>query len=202
MADLNHFIQSTDVILLAAGTSSRMGAENKLLLKHNDKTLIQHAVDQLNQIPFNQIIIVSGYQEVELNAQLDNYHSQTIIHNPKYASGQTSSIQTGLSKLSDRASHFMICLSDMPFLLHSHIREVLSFAHHHDSSICRPFVNGIPGHPVVFQRSYATDLLACEDKDGCRTVIKQHAQFLVRYESQDSAFNKDIDVQEDKKLLS
>ena len=201
LTDLNHFIQSTDVILLAAGTSSRMGEENKLLLKHNNKSLIQHSVEQLQQLPFNQIIIVTGYQDTELGKQLELSHSHTVIHNPEYKSGQTSSIQTGLQKLADQSKQFMICLSDMPFLQHSHIRDLLSFTHQQNASICRPFVKDIPGHPVVFQRSYAKDLLSCEDKDGCRSVIKQHAQLLVRYESEDSAYIKDIDVQEDKGLL-
>lgn len=202
MSDLTTFIKQTDVILLAAGTSSRMGAENKLLLQHNNKTLAQSILDQLRQLPFNQIILVTGHQQEKLLAQIIGLDDITVVHNPDFESGQTSSIQTGLGKLSEEASSFMVCLSDMPFLQKYHIEELLTFTRDSNADICRPIVDKVPGHPVIFKKQFAEQLNDCTDANGCRTVIQQNIELLTRFKTNDRAYIQDIDKQEDKQLLS
>jgi len=200
--DLSTLTQDFDVILLAAGTSSRMGKENKLLIQHNNKTLIQSSLDLLTKYSFNQIILVTGHQPEELLGHINTTSDLTIVHNPDFATGQTSSIQAGLSKLSKASSYFMICLSDMPFLKKHHLEKLITFSADTNAEICRPIVDKIPGHPVIFKRHFAQQLNDCTDVNGCRTVIKQNFELLKVYKTEDKAYVQDIDRQEDKELLS
>ncbi len=202
MSNPNTLIQQTDVILLAAGTSSRMGDENKLLIKHKNKTLVQSSLDLLRQLPFHQIILVTGHQGDRLLSTLNGVDDVTVVHNPDFETGQTSSIQTGLSKLSSTAESFMICLSDMPFLRRQHVEQLLSFSNEEQADICRPMVGKVPGHPVIFNKRFAKQLNDCTDANGCRTVIKENVELLIPFKTNDRAFIQDIDKQEDKELLN
>ena len=202
MSNLNTFIKHTDVILLAAGLSTRMGAENKLLLQHHNKTLVQTVLDQLRQLAFNQIILVTGHQQEVLLSKIEGVEDLTIVHNPDYKSGQTSSIQSGLTKLSKEAQSFLICLSDMPFLQKQHLENLLAFSFERDTSICRPIVDKVPGHPVIFKRRFAKQLNNCTDSNGCRTVIQQNKELLEPFKTNTKAYIQDIDNQQDKQLLT
>jgi len=53
-------------ILLAAGQSKRLGAENKLLKLYKKKPLINFSLNSLNKSKVNKIIIVLGYQNKEV----------------------------------------------------------------------------------------------------------------------------------------
>ena len=49
-------------ILLAAGQSTRLKGENKLIKKFKNKPLINHVLNSLVKSKVNKIIIVLGYQ--------------------------------------------------------------------------------------------------------------------------------------------
>ena len=49
-------------IVLAAGLSTRMGKENKLLLPFGNKTLIEHQVHVLLQTKVSEVIVVVGHE--------------------------------------------------------------------------------------------------------------------------------------------
>jgi len=200
--EIEQFIQQIDVIILAAGTSSRMGSENKLLLDHNSKSLIQHSLDQLLELPFNQYILVTGHENEKLLSSINFKEALTVTHNPAFETGQTSSIKSGLACVSSDADYFMICLSDMPFLTTNLIKKFLSFACMEHASISRPWINQSPGHPVLFAKKYADELLACTDSNGCRTVIQANMDSLVKYKTEEEAYIKDIDLPKDKEYLS
>jgi 2-C-methyl-D-erythritol 4-phosphate cytidylyltransferase len=52
-------LSNIHVVLLAAGKSTRFKAkENKLLSKLNDKTIIEHSIEQLTKIGFKKITLV------------------------------------------------------------------------------------------------------------------------------------------------
>ena len=49
-------------IILAAGSSSRMGSDNKLLLKYKNHTVIEEVLVNLQNSNIDDIIIVTGYE--------------------------------------------------------------------------------------------------------------------------------------------
>ncbi|MEW5995526.1 MAG: NTP transferase domain-containing protein, partial [Candidatus Zixiibacteriota bacterium] len=53
-------------VLLAAGASSRMGSTNKLLLKYNNRTVIEATLGQLANSNVDYILIVTGFENARV----------------------------------------------------------------------------------------------------------------------------------------
>ncbi|MFT7004076.1 MAG: molybdenum cofactor cytidylyltransferase, partial [Sulfurimonas sp.] len=84
------------VLILAAGTSSRLG-EPKQLLKIQNKTFIQIAVDKALELSSN-VSVVLGYKHEDLEKTI-RHSSINIIKNLNYFEGMGSSIAFGISKI-------------------------------------------------------------------------------------------------------
>lgn len=188
-------------ILLAAGLSNRMGNINKLLLKDsNNVPMICTTINALQNSKVDAIIIVTGYQSQEVLEASSSY-TFTHIHNPNFESGQTSSIQAGVSIVPQHSKSFMICLADMPFITSNHYNKILThFLENFDGTnpiIVRPTYNFQPGHPVCFSSSFKNELLDCKELEGCRSVLKNNRKQLVELEFSGSQFYTDIDTPDD-----
>ena len=64
-------------IVLAAGSSERMGDQNKLLLPYKNKTVIEHVVESIYEAGLEEIIVVVGHESEKINAGLRNFPVQT-----------------------------------------------------------------------------------------------------------------------------
>ena len=93
-----------NIILLAAGLSSRMGKKNKLLMPFKSQTVIGHVVQELSLAYQQPILVVLGHQQMEVREALVNYEVDFVV-NESYSLGMTSSIQKGVAN-SEEASGF------------------------------------------------------------------------------------------------
>ena len=87
-------------ILLAAGQSKRLKNENKLIKKFKNKPLVNHVVSALIKSKVNKIVIVLGYQNKQLKKIIYKSKKNIFIENKKFKLGISSSIKTGLRKVS------------------------------------------------------------------------------------------------------
>src|SRR5215469_8621721 len=96
-------------ILLAAGSSLRMGSVNKLLLPWQGSTIVATTTARLLAAAPEEVIVVTGHQAARIEAALDSLPVR-FIHNPSFATGITSSIQKGAGIA--KGEGYMICLAD------------------------------------------------------------------------------------------
>ena len=89
-------------ILLAAGQSKRMGGDNKLTKKYNKKYLINHILDTLIKSKIEKIIVVLGFQSSKVIRVIVKNKKINFVFNKNYKSGMTSSIKTGLKRISKK----------------------------------------------------------------------------------------------------
>ena len=111
-------------ILLAAGQSKRLKDENKLIKKYKNKSLINHSLSSLIKSKVNKIIIVLGYQNKPLKKVIIKNKKNIFVLNKKFNLGISSSIKTGLKKISKKDKGFIIVQSDMPFIKSSIINKI------------------------------------------------------------------------------
>lgn len=189
-------------IILAAGMSTRMGAENKLLLKHKDSTLVNETILQLsNTKGIDEIIIVLGHEADLVRQHIQHKDIKSVV-NQNYKTGQTSSIQTGVGVADGITDGYMICLGDMPFIQAEDYEALIQFWHQSGNGrIIRPWVNDKPGHPVIFDATYKDDILSETYADGCRSVILKHKEKYVKFKSAKQNYLVDIDTPEDQQKL-
>ena len=103
-------------ILLAAGQSKRLKAENKLVKIYKKKHLINHTLNTLHKSKINKVIIVLGYQYKKIKKIIKKNKKNIFVINKNYKNGIASSIKTGLKKISKKDKGFIIVQSDMPFI--------------------------------------------------------------------------------------
>ena len=190
-------------VLLAAGLSTRMEGENKMLLPFQQTIIIQHVYNQLLDGGVSEIIVVGGRNFEGLQEVLRLRESDQLVFNEEFESGMTSSIQAGVRKASGDA--FMICLGDMPLLSGDHYKSISAFfskTHRVDNHcIVIPETNGKRGNPVVFSKHYLAEILNNQEHNGCKSVIENNREHVVKFENKSAKFLMDIDTPEDYQQL-
>ena len=89
-------------ILLAAGQSKRLKNENKLIKIFKNKPLINHALNSVKNSKIKKIIIILGYQFKEVKKKIKKNKKIIFVHNKNYKNGMSSSIKSGLKKISKK----------------------------------------------------------------------------------------------------
>ena len=101
-------------ILLAAGESLKMEGENKLTKEINGMALINHAVKNILGSAVDELIIVLGYEKLEIENIIEKNKKIKFVYNENYKTGISSSIKEGLKHISKKSDAFFICLGNMP----------------------------------------------------------------------------------------
>ena len=161
----------TAAILLAAGESSRMGTL-KALLPWGEATLLEYQAAQLRASRCSEIVVVLGHEAGRLRAVLGE---ETVVHNPDYRLGKTTSIRVGVGALSAEADAALILAVDQP--RPAWLLDLLSAERGQTrAAITVPAHAGRRGHPPVFAASLFPELLALsEERQGLREVMSRHA---------------------------
>ncbi|MEM6460341.1 MAG: nucleotidyltransferase family protein [Pseudomonadota bacterium] len=189
-----------EVVLLAAGLSRRMGSENKLLLSFRGKPLVRHTASMIVKAGFSKVVVVTGHDGEDVEAALDGLDVD-ILFNPRFASGQMTSVVHGLRALlhdPGQTAGTMIALADMPYLQASDYRMVAdAFQRADGERIIVPQYLGQRGNPIILP---ACEVKTAADGDintGCRKLIRDNPGRVQTLEVKSAAFIRDIDTPAD-----
>ena len=160
-------------ILLAAGQSKRLKNENKLIKIFKNKPLINHALNSVKNSKIKKIIIVLGYQFKEVKKKIKKNKKIIFVHNKNYKNGMSSSIKSGLKKISKKDKGFIILQSDMPFVKTSDINKI------YNSIIRKKYLvhalkykNRI-GNPIGFDISILNKIKKIKGNIGAKYMVKR-----------------------------
>src|SRR5690242_56747 len=164
-------------IVLAAGSSKRMGNMNKLLLTYKGKAIIETTLENILASQLDEVIVITGY-EAEKVKDIIKHLPVTIIHNKDYVKGMTTSIQCGIE--SAKESGYMICLGDM-FTITTEEYALLKKVFEENvtsnsKSIYVPRYNNEKGNPVIFSACYKDLILEHEEMEGCKAIVQANKE--------------------------
>ena len=160
-------------ILLAAGQSQRLGSENKLIKKFKNKHLINHALSSLVKSKINKIIIVLGHQSKKLKKITIKNKKITYVINKKFKLGISTSIKSGLKKISKKDKGFVIVQSDMPFIKSSDINKIYNSIKKGKSLVhALKFKNKI-GNPIGFDILVLNKFQKIKGDVGAKFMVKK-----------------------------
>jgi molybdenum cofactor cytidylyltransferase len=184
------------IILLAAGSSSRMG-QSKQLLEVNGTPLLLHSVQVALDCGAQSVNVVLGANELA-HREIIKTLPISIISNHYWKSGMGSSIKSGLNyvvrKYSDtEAVIIMVC--DQPALNAAHLRKLISTFKETSSPIVASSYSGTAGVPALFSRAFFSNILMLKDDQGAKKIIEQFPEQRVTVDFPDGSF--DIDTGED-----
>lgn len=149
--------KNCSVIILAAGSSSRMKQPKLLLTTPDGTTFLETIAKQYDEFGCQQIIVVLNKDGINL---IKRYHlnlpSQAqIVLNPHPEFGRFYSIKTGIKQV--ESSYIYIHNVDNPFAN----KEVLEQLYNSkkESDVIKPVNNGIGGHPVLISQTVCDYIL-------------------------------------------
>lgn len=164
---------NTAIIILAAGASSRMGAPKQLLLV-DGKTLIKRICETAMDTPCHPIVTVLGANRNLIRKETERMPI-TIIDNPQWENGMSSSIKMGLAGayMTEKAIEAAIFLTvDMPYVSAELINKMIAKAESDEKTeiVACKYDNQI-GIPVLLKRTLFTDLLELTGDEGAKKVV-------------------------------
>lgn len=178
------------VLILAAGTSSRLG-EPKQLLKIKDETLIQIAVKRALNLT-NDVKVILGYKSHEIMQEIKDF-AISIAVNPNYEQGMGSSISFGMKDFSE-SKKVLIMLCDQPLIPLSHYNLLIKKSiENEDLIICSKYQDRF-AVPSLFPKIYHKNLLELKGDEGARKLLKNNS---IAYVILDDKLSIDIDTKED-----
>ena len=181
-------------VVLAAGCSRRMGAQNKLLLPWGDGTVIEAVVRAVLDSGLGVVRIVVGHEAEEVRQVLSSLPVEFVL-NHRFAEGMASSIAAGVNAVEDSASGFMILLGDMPSVRPETLRRLCSvFCGDGGGGMVAPYLDGRQGNPVIFPASMREELAALEGDRGAKSLLARHAVRVTAVDVHDSGILADIDT--------
>ncbi|MGC2460626.1 MAG: nucleotidyltransferase family protein [Steroidobacteraceae bacterium] len=184
-------------VVLAAGTSSRMRGQHKLLMPLGGKPIIRQTVERLWSAGPQEVVVVTGHQAREISAALAGMPI-SIQLNPRYEEGQMTSAAVGVGALQMATDAVMMCLGDMVLLGSSDYAELVSvYVDQTDRSIVIPYFQGQRGNPILFASSYVHEVAVGERHIGCKKLANEYPDDVYRYEAAHDRFTTDLDTPED-----
>ena len=157
------------VIILAAGSSSRLGYP-KQLVEFKGITLLQHSIDIAESLEFDVKILVLGAKEEEINKKINRRNFEVMI-NENWKEGMSTSIRKGLSealKLDKELGHILILLSDQPLVTKDKIEELIRVQLNSNEQATISESAGEPGVPAIFSREIFSELEKLKGDQGAK----------------------------------
>ncbi|MBK5281159.1 MAG: nucleotidyltransferase family protein [Nitrospiraceae bacterium] len=193
---------STAIIILAAGSSTRMG-KPKQLLTYGNLTFLRHAAEVAVASVCRPILIVLGAYASQLQSEIDDLPVRSVT-NERWADGMGCSIQVGVGALknydrTDNTEALVLMLCDQPYVRAAVINDLVTAYHANDKGIIASEYSGTLGVPALFGREYFAELAAMSGAVGAKRLIAAHASDVMPV-----PFSKgitDIDTPEDYRQL-
>ncbi|CAN5594634.1 molybdopterin-binding/glycosyltransferase family 2 protein [soil metagenome] len=182
-------------VILAAGHSSRMGA-NKLLAELAGEPLLRHAVKAALASRATDVIVVTGYDADRIHPALEGLPVR-FIHNPDHATGMASSLRVGVTAAAG-ARAAMICLGDMPKLTANHLDALIDAfaAADDDRAIVVPTFERKRGNPVVWGCVHFGAITELVGDVGARALLERNLADVRMVPLDDAAILVDVDTPE------
>lgn len=187
-------------VVLAAGSSSRLG-QPKQLLTFRGKPLLQHAVDAMESSGLYDVVLVLGHRAEEISDAVQIGSGTRTVYNPDYLLGQATSLRVGLAAAGERSDAVVVILGDQPAVDGLAVRRVVEAYLDTGGRVVQATFEGKPNHPTLFDRRVWAELEAIEGDQGAREVLRRHPDWIVKVEM-DRELPQDLDTWEDYERLT
>ena len=185
------------IVILAAGSSSRMGRP-KQLLKWKDKSLIRRTVETATRLSPDRTLVVLGSEWEQIKTEIDDCQVATVV-NPDWEMGIGRSISEGVRYVRSNwpeVSGILIMLSDQPLIDFEHLRSLM-MAHKRSNCgmVATSYSDDNFGVPAIFDSRFFDELTELNSDYGAKDLINGHCnRACLVY-----GYNKvvDLDTEED-----
>lgn len=162
-------------VILAAGSSSRMGSP-KQTLQFKNNSLLRRATLAALDAQCRPVVVVTGANAELCRRELDHLDVREAF-NPDWETGMASSIRVGIEGLVNMEpgiAAVVLLLCDQPHVTSDIISKLVTAHHATGRSVIASAYGGSFGVPALFSRRLFTELTELEGTSGAKEIIKRH----------------------------
>jgi len=164
------------VVILAAGESKRMG-QAKQLLPWGNSTLLGHTISNVLEVQKDHVYVVLGAFYDQIIDKHQTFPVQ-VLKNESWKEGMSSSIKLAIQTLENQnINGVLFLLADQPEVDSSYIQTIIKDFSEHQDLIVTKYPKSI-GIPVVFGRSYFSELKNINTQSGAKSIIMGHLKHV------------------------
>jgi molybdenum cofactor cytidylyltransferase len=171
-------------VILAAGTSSRLGRP-KQLLDLGGRPVLRHVVDAALASPLEDVVVVLGHRAPRVAAAALSDPDPRIrqVVNDRFAEGQSTSLAAGLRSLGPSCEAAVVLLGDQPGIQPQAIAEVTRAFRERGAAVVQAAYGGRPGHPTLLSRRiWSAVLTEATGDQGAAAIIAANPVWVLRVE--------------------
>jgi molybdenum cofactor cytidylyltransferase len=187
---------SIAVIVLAAGSSTRLG-QSKQLVVVKGKTLLENSIQAGLDSGAERVVVVLGAQAIIHKKAIEHLPVEVVV-NEDWKKGMGNSLKTALQHVISnypKTEAVVITVCDQPYLTSDHLRKLISMYHQTQAEIIASVYCQTKGVPALFSQSLFDQLFQLAETEGARKIIQDYPAIfpLVEFPNGDI----DLDTPED-----
>lgn len=172
--DQKYQINHCCALILAAGSSSRLGTPKQLLM-YKDESLLQRTINAVAGSGVKDIVVVLGANAEQVQEQIAGENLQVVI-NRFWQTGVASSIRAGIKTLEQMRpppGGTIIAVCDQPFISADVFNALLLEQRRTGKQITACHYDDTIGVPALFHHSLFESLLKLNGDSGAKAIILQ-----------------------------
>jgi len=183
---------SVGILVLAAGRSTRFGADKRLAKLPDGRRVIDALLDNVRATGL-EFTVCLGVNDHHIADQLrkENVHC---IRCSRADEGMGGTLAEASGHIPDWDG-VIVALADMPWIAPDTYLEVATRLS--TEGICVPVREGRRGHPVGFGSDFYLELRSLGGDTGARHLLKKYAQQVLELPVNEEAIHRDIDFPSD-----
>ncbi|WP_297795931.1 nucleotidyltransferase family protein [uncultured Eudoraea sp.] len=190
------------ILILAAGSSSRMG-KIKQLLPWKGSTLLENTIRTAKSSMAGEVLVILGSNAGLIKESIHNINDVNIIENTKWRKGIGSSISCGINYLTAYEKDIravIILLADQVLINSEYLNRMIELYTRGKKDLIATKYGHKTGVPALFDQFYFKDLSKLDEDHGAHNLLKRFTDKIYTLDTFGKTF--DVDTQEDyNKLL-
>lgn len=170
------------ILILAAGSSKRMGSP-KQLLPWGGTTLLGHSIAQAEKSDAGSVFIIIGANAEKIK-ETTQRTSATMLTNNEWRSGLGSSIVYGVQHLlmsTTNIDGILIMLADQPQVDTAYLNGLIELFHSEQKQIIASSYKDELGVPAIFDKTYFDELSVLQGDNGAKSVIHKNVTYVTSF---------------------
>jgi molybdenum cofactor cytidylyltransferase len=188
-------------VILAAGSSTRMG-QNKLLLVLDGDTMVRRAARTALEAGLDPVIVVLGHEAERVRGELAGLACRVTV-NPDYMLGKGTSLQVGIREARALASTdaAVVILADMPFVTAAMLAAIVERRRASGAPLVISRYGEVNAPPMLYGRALFEELLALPGEACGKEMVRRHEHEAAVMSWPETAL-ADVDVPDDYRRIA
>lgn len=175
------------IIVLAAGSASRFGADKRLAVLGNGLTVLEATLASVPASITKRILVLKPGDDELIHRFQNDWH---ICRANSPQSGMANSLSNGIAMAAGWEGA-LIALGDMPYIKAATFTGLQQALAVHAMVV--PTFNGYRGNPAGFRKQYFDEVKNLEGDRGAKSLLQKYATECCEIETGDRGVLRDID---------